>query len=232
MKIYRNVWKSRSQPPALQPVTKLAFKSFLEAHIQAGSSDAASDPSLLDAFLCPLLDCYKGFSSSLIQAKPRAHRHSPPTLETIENHRKRMKFIKICENQWKSMKIYKNLWKSMKIDNESMKIYENLWKSMKINRKTIQINESLWKFMKSITYMGSICFEKRRWVIFHILNTETPHISVFQKGINCSNKENGNQGFRENMDFDLQNTSQSHFFYENLKWSHGHYGHFAPAGFP
>ena len=32
------------------------------------------------------------------------------------------------------------------------------------------------------------------------------------------------------MVFDLQNTGQSHSFDENLKWSHGHYGHFAPAG--
>ena len=32
------------------------------------------------------------------------------------------------------------------------------------------------------------------------------------------------------MDFDLQNTDQSHYFYENLKWFHGHYGHFALAG--
>ena len=32
------------------------------------------------------------------------------------------------------------------------------------------------------------------------------------------------------MDFDLRNTAQSHSFDENLKWSHGHYGHFAPAG--
>ena len=29
------------------------------------------------------------------------------------------------------------------------------------------------------------------------------------------------------MDSDLQNTGQSHYFDENLKWSHGHYGHFA-----
>ena len=34
------------------------------------------------------------------------------------------------------------------------------------------------------------------------------------------------------MDFDLQNTGQSHYFDENVKWSYGHYGHFAPAGFP
>ena len=29
------------------------------------------------------------------------------------------------------------------------------------------------------------------------------------------------------MDFDLQNTGQSHYFDENVKWSYGHYGHFA-----
>ena len=46
----------------------------------------------------------------------------------------------------------------------------------------------------------------------------------------CLNRENENRGFRENIDFDLQNTGQSHYFDENLKWSHGHYGHFAPAG--
>ena len=34
----------------------------------------------------------------------------------------------------------------------------------------------------------------------------------------------------ENMHFDLQNTCQSHIFDENLKWSHGRYGHFALAG--
>ena len=33
--------------------------------------------------------------------------------------------------------------------------------------------------------------------------------------------------FRENIDFDLQNTYQSNILYENLKWSHGHYGYFA-----
>ena len=29
------------------------------------------------------------------------------------------------------------------------------------------------------------------------------------------------------MESDLQNTGQSHSFDENLKWSHGHCGHFA-----
>ena len=33
------------------------------------------------------------------------------------------------------------------------------------------------------------------------------------------------------MDFDLQITYQSHYFDENLKWSHGHYEHFALDGF-
>ena len=32
------------------------------------------------------------------------------------------------------------------------------------------------------------------------------------------------------MESDLKNTGQSHYFDENMKWSHGHYGHFAPAG--
>ena len=57
--------------------------------------------------------------------------------------------------------------------------------------------------MKSITYMGSICFEKRKWVIFHILNIQTPHISALPKEINCLNKENANRG--------------SHEFYEIMK---------------
>ena len=34
----------------------------------------------------------------------------------------------------------------------------------------------------------------------------------------------------KNMDFDLQNACQCHIFYKDLKWSHGHSGHFAPAG--
>ena len=32
------------------------------------------------------------------------------------------------------------------------------------------------------------------------------HISVFQREINCLNKENENRGFRENMNLYLQNT--------------------------
>ena len=37
------------------------------------------------------------------------------------------------------------------------------------------------------------------------------------KEINCLNRENENRGFREKIDFDLQNTGQSHSFDENLK---------------
>ena len=115
-----------------------------------------------------------------------------------------MKIMKIYENLRKSMKIYENLWKSIQM-------YEYLWKSMEIQR-----------------YM---CSEKTRWVIFYVLNIYTPHISTLQKRINCLNRENGNWCFQGNMDFDLQITYQCHYFYENLKWSHRHYGHFAPAGF-
>ena len=118
-----------------------------------------------------------------------------------------------------------------------MKIYEtyaNLGKSMRINenwsksiKKSMKNNEKLWKSTKFMTYMGCICFEQRRLVIFHVLNIYTPHISALQREINCLNRENWNLCFQGNMSFDLQITYQSHIFYENLKWSHGHYGHFA-----
>ena len=74
--------------------------------------------------------------------------------------------------------------------------------------------------------------KKRRWVIFCILRVSAPHIFVSQREINCLNRENENLGFRENLDCDLQITYQSHYFYENLKWSRGQYAHFAPSGFP
>ena len=53
---------------------------------------------------------------------------------------------------------------------------------------------------------------------------------VLQREISCLNRENENQGFREIMVFDLQNTGQSHSFDENTKSSHGQYDHFALAG--
>ena len=51
----------------------------------------------------------------------------------------------------------------------------------------------------------------------HYSKKKTPHISVLQREINCLTGESANRGFRENMDFDLQNTGQSHSFDENLK---------------
>ena len=130
------------------------------------------------------------------------------------------------------MKIYKKLWRYMEI-------FENLWKSMKINEnrlksidKSMKINEHLWTSTKLTAYMACICIKQKRLVIFYVLNIYTPHISALQREINCLNRENGNWCFQGNMDFDLQITYQSHYFYENLKWSHGHSGHFAPVGFP
>ena len=114
-----------------------------------------------------------------------------------------MQIHEIYWNQWQCEKIYENLW-------TSIGICENPWNP--------------W------TCMGYICFEKRRWVIFYVLNMYTPHISALQRRINCLNRENGNWCFQGNMDFDLQITYQSHSIDENLKWSHGHYGHFAPSG--
>ena len=72
-------------------------------------------------------------------------------------------------NPWKTIEIYINQWKSIKI-------YENLWKPMKIKRKTMEINENLWKSMKSITYMGSICFDQRRWLILYSKHVNASHI--------------------------------------------------------
>ena len=122
--------------------------------------------------------------------------------------------MEIYENLWKSLKIYENRCKPLKI-------YEHLWKSMKIYG-------SPWN---PWTWMGYICLEKRRWVISYILRIWTPHISVIQREIIRLNIKNENWAFQENMDFGLQITYQSYYFDEHLKWSHGHYGHFAPTGF-
>ena len=70
--------------------------------------------------------------------------------------------------------------------------------------------------------------EKMGYILYS--NKKKPQISVLHREMNCLNRENENLVFYENMDFDLQNTGQSHYSYENLKWSHGHYGHFALAG--
>ena len=96
----------------------------------------------------------------------------------------------------------------------------------------MKINRNLCKLMKFIEYMGCICFEQRKLILFYILNIYTPHISVLQREINCLNRENENCGFRGNIGFNLQNTSQSDIFCKNLKCSHGQYAHFAPSDFP
>jgi hypothetical protein len=99
----------------------------------------SSDPSFLDAFLCPLLDCYKGFSPYLTRGKPPAP--SPPC---PGNNRKPWKSIEIYENECKCMKTYANLWwKSIEIHRKSMEINEHLWKSNKIYETIIKIVRDL-----------------------------------------------------------------------------------------
>ena len=95
-----------------------------------------------------------------------------------------------------------------------MIFFGNLLKYVKIHEDGIYL---FWK-------------EKMGYILYS--NKINVSISVLQREINCLNRENENRGFLENMDFDLQNTGQSHSFDENLKWSHGHSGHFAPSGFP
>jgi hypothetical protein len=58
-----------------------------------------------------------------------------------------------CSNRWDCMKIIWNPW-------ESMKIYANPWKLM-------EIHENIWNPLK---YMGYICFENKRTVLFYILD--------------------------------------------------------------
>ena len=67
-------------------------------------------------------------------------------------------------------------------------------------------------------------------VILYIVNKNKRLTYLSSK--HCLSKENENRGFRENVDFDLQITYQSHYFDENMKWSHGHYEHFALDDFP
>ena len=129
--------------------------------------------------------------------------------------------MKIYENPWTSEKIDENPWKSMKI-------HENPWTSMKINRKTIKIYGNLWKSM-NMYEIYLFWKTKMRYILY---SKKKSHISVLRRETNCLNRENENWCFRERMDFDMHNTCQSDIFYENLKWSHAHYDHFAPDGFP
>ena len=87
-----------------------------------------------------------------------------------------------------------------------MKIHEHVW-DIFVSKKEDGLYSIFWKD-KRLTYLSSK--DKKK----------------------CLSWENENQGFRGNIDFDLQNTGQSHYFDENLEWSHGHYGHFAQSGFP
>ena len=133
--------------------------------------------------------------------------------------------MQIYKFLWKSMKINENHWKSMKINRKTMKIYENLWKS-------IEIYENLWKSMEIYENPKIYVFWKRK--MGYLLYSKHINASNIcpQREINCLNRENENAFLQGNMEFDLQITCQSHLFYENMKWSHGHYGHFAPSGFP
>ena len=57
--------------------------------------------------------------------------------------------------------------------------------------------------------------EKMGYIMYS--NRINASISVLQREMDCLNKGNENQDFRENMDFDLQNNGQSHSFNENMK---------------
>ena len=100
-------------------------------------------------------------------------------------------------------------------------------------QKSLKINEHLWNLLKSMNIYGMYWLRgKKMGYSLYSNNINASHICPPKKEIDCVNREKENRGFRKNIDFGLQNTSQSHSFDENLKWSHGHYGHFAPRGFP
>ena len=86
--------------------------------------------------------------------------------------------------------------------------------------------------MKSMNMYGIYLFwQKKMGHILHSREINASHICP-PKRIKLFKQTNKNQGFPENMHFDLQNTGQSHCFDENLEWSHGQYEYFAPDGFP
>ena len=129
LQIHRPPWTSSvldrwSQPlpcnlsPSWPSNLTWELTSRLGAQIQPGSSD----PSFLGAFLCPLLDCYRGFSPFLMKIQTLldilACQPAPPAMETTENHRiswKCIKYIQIYKNLWTSIETHRNLLKSMKI---------------------------------------------------------------------------------------------------------------------
>ena len=78
-------------------------------------------------------------------------------------------------------------------------------------------HKNLLKFMEDIKIYGYDCFEKKKMgYILYPKNINASHICPPKRN-NCSNRENENHGFLENIDFYLQNAGQSHPFDENLK---------------
>ena len=124
--------------------------------------------------------------------------------------------MEVHGNLCKSIKIYKDLWKSKEI-------CENLWKYTKNYRnleKSMKIYEHVWDIFVSKKKMGYILYSKR---------INASHICPPKRNKLFQQRKHKSR-YSGNMDFDLQNTGQSHSFDEQLKWSHGHSGHFAPAG--
>ena len=79
---------------------------------------------------------------------------------------------------------------------------------------------------------NTVYSKKKTGFIFYILEKkEASHICLLQRN-KLFIKRNCKVSFLEKHEFDLGNTCQSRYLYENMKWSHGHYGHFAPSGFP
>ena len=121
-------------------------------------------------------------------------------------------------NAWKSTEIHESLLKSMKI-------LGILWKSMKIYN-------NIWKSMKPMNMYARYVFRKKKMgYILYSKNINASHICPPKRN-KLFKQRKWKSSLRENMDSEVQNTGQSHSFDENLKWSHGHYGHVAPAGFP
>ena len=104
-----------------------------------------------------------------------------------------------------------------------MKINEHQWKYK-------ENHENLWKSMKSMNMHGTYLFwKKKKGCILYSKNVNASHICPPKRN-KLFKQRKWKSRFSGNMDLDLQNACQSDIFDENLKWCHGHYGHFAPAG--
>ena len=81
----------------------------------------------------------------------------------------------------------------------------------------MNINDNLCKSMKSMNMYGIYLFWKKKMgYILYSKNINASHICPPKRN-KLFKQRNENRGFRENMDFDLQNTRQSHDFDENVK---------------